>query len=185
MRRYWFPKHYADEVQRLRVACGFVLVAAFAFFSAPTVPSIVVGLPIAFLGILLRAWAAGHLAKNESLATSGPYAWIRNPLYLGTLTAAFGLVVAARQFWLGVLFGLVFLLVYLPAIELEEQHLRKLFPEYEAYAQRVPLLVPLRTPLASPGKFRFSLYVRNQEYQALAGILLGCLLLIWKAVPLF
>jgi protein-S-isoprenylcysteine O-methyltransferase Ste14 len=185
MRRYWFPKHYADEVQRLRVACGFVLVGAFAIFSAPTVASISIGMAVAFVGILLRAWAAGHLAKNESLAMSGPYAWIRNPLYVGTLIAALGLVIAARQFWLGVLFALVFLLVYLPAIELEEQHLRKLFPEYEAYAARVPLLVPIRPPTKAPGKFRFSLYMRNQEYQALAGILLGCLLLIWKAVPLF
>jgi len=181
MRRYWFPKHYADEVQRARVPFGFILLAAFAYYSAPTPLSLSVGLPVSFLGVLLRAWAAGHLAKNEELAISGPYAWIRNPLYLGTLTAAAGLVVASREVWLAVLFGLVFLLVYFPAIELEEQHLRKLFPGYREYANEVPLLIPNGRPIPSTNGFRFALYRRNQEYQALAGFLAGSVLLLWKA----
>jgi protein-S-isoprenylcysteine O-methyltransferase Ste14 len=181
MRGYWFPKHYAEEAQRLRVPCGFLLVATFAWFAAPTELSLYVGLPAAFLGILVRAWAAGHLAKNEELAVSGPYAWVRNPLYVGTITAAMGLSIAAREVWLAVLFVLVFLLVYFPAMEREEQHLRNLFPEYEEYAARVPMLLPRGPAIRSLERFRFSLYRRNQEYQALAGFLAGCVYLVWRA----
>ena len=140
---YWFPKSYADAVARLRVPFGFVLLAAFALLSEPSIESVEIGLPIALLGLLLRAWATGHLAKNQNLATSGPYSYIRNPLYVGTLTVAAGIVIACRNWFLAAVFALVFLLVYLPVIELEEQHLRKIFPEYPAYAARVHRLLPL------------------------------------------
>ncbi len=128
MRRHFFPKPYADFVARLRAPGGFLLVAAFLWFSEPTPRSLLWGLPVSVLGLWLRGWAAGHLAKNARLATSGPYAWVRNPLYLGTLLVAAGLTLAAQSPWLAGLFAAVFLLVYLPAIELEEQYLRELFP---------------------------------------------------------
>ncbi len=180
-RRYWFPKHYADEVQRVRVPMGFVMVAAFAWLSSPTRISLIAGAPLCVLGLLIRAWAAGHLAKNESLAVSGPYSYIRNPLYVGTLLAALGLVIGSREIWLAALFAFVFLLVYLPAIELEEQHLRKLFPEYEAYAERVPLLAPRGKRIQSAVWFSFRLYLRNREYQAALGLAAGALFLCFKA----
>jgi protein-S-isoprenylcysteine O-methyltransferase Ste14 len=181
MRRYWFPKKYADAVARLRVPCGFLLVAAFAWFAAPSPASLGTGLPVAAIGLFLRGWAAGHLAKNRNLATSGPYGHLRNPLYLGTLTVAAGLVIASRQWSLAALFAAVFGLVYLPVIELEEQHLRKLFPQYQHYAERVPLLVPRITAAGAPGTFRWALYRKNEEYQALLGFLAGTALLAWKA----
>ncbi len=181
MRRYWFPKKYADAVARLRVPCGFLLVAAFAWLAAPSPASLAAGLPVAAIGLLLRGWAAGHLAKNQTLATSGPYGHLRNPLYLGTLTVAAGLVIASREWVLAALFALVFGLVYLPVIELEEQHLRKLFPEYKQYAEGVPLLVPRMTHAGASGSFRWALYRKNEEYQAFLGFLAGAALLAWKA----
>jgi len=180
MRHYWFPKPYADTVAKLRVPTGFLLVAAFAYFAAPDARSLAIGLPVSIAGLLLRAWAAGHLAKNQNLATSGPYSYMRNPLYVGTLLVAAGLVIASRQWLLAALFGAVFLFVYLPVIELEEQHLRKLFPKYHAYADEVPMLLPFGR-LRSSGMFQRRLYIKNQEYQALFGYLLGLLLLVWKA----
>lgn len=180
MRRPWFPKRYADAVARLRVALGFLLVAAFAWLAAPQAPSLAWGLPLAAAGLLLRGWAAGHLAKNERLATSGPYACVRNPLYLGTLLVAAGLAIAARRWLLGALAAAVFALIYLPAIELEEQHLRKLFPEYAAYAARVPMLWPRWRAPGGAG-FRWRLYWRNEEYQAAAGFLAGAAWLVWRA----
>lgn len=179
--RHWFPKPYADAVARLRVPSGFLLVAAFAFLSDPSPVSLAAGLPVAVLGVLLRAWAAGHLAKNESLATSGPYAFVRNPLYIGTLLVAAGLALASKSLLLAAVFAAVFVLVYLPVIELEEQHLRKLFPAYSNYAKRVPMLWPRRRLSGSQPPFRWRLYRRNQEYQALAGFLAGVGLLVWKA----
>src|SRR5271163_1647598 len=113
MRRHWFPKPYADRVARLRVPAGFVMVAAFAWFSRPDFTSLALGLPISACGLGLRAWAAGHLAKNQRLAVSGPYSFTRNPLYLGTLITALGLAAGARSAELGLLFAALFALVYL------------------------------------------------------------------------
>jgi protein-S-isoprenylcysteine O-methyltransferase Ste14 len=180
-RRYWFPKSYADTVARLRVPAGFLLVAGFLYFASPSPTSLLIGVPVAFGGLLLRAWAAGHLAKNKNLATGGPYAFLRNPLYLGTLLVALGFVIAARRWELGALFALVFGGVYLPVIELEEQHLRKLFPEYRAYAARVPMLLP-RWSNSGGGGFERRLYMVNQEYQAALGFLAGLAVLAWKAL---
>lgn len=168
-----FPKPYADIVARLRVTCGFILVGAFAWFSRPDARSLAVGLPVSALGLLLRAWATGHVEKNIRLAESGPYAYVRNPLYLGTLLAAAGFAIASRQWPLAVLFAVVFLFIYLPAIELEEQHLQKLFPDFAHYAQRVPALWPTVAAVKKPGRFRWELYVRNREYQALIGYAVG------------
>ena len=179
-RRYFFPKHYADVVQRLRVPLGFALVAAFALLANPTKSSLTIGLPVALIGIAIRAWAAGHLVKNQQLAMSGPYAFVRNPLYIGTLIAAAGFVIATHEAWLALLFGFAFALIYLPAIELEEQHLRKIFQEYEWYADHVPMLLPRIPPIHADGQFRFAIYRKNQEYQALIGFAVGAAFLVWR-----
>jgi protein-S-isoprenylcysteine O-methyltransferase Ste14 len=157
--------------------------AAFLWLSKPTWVSLAVGLPISLLGLALRAWAAGHLEKNSTLAESGPYARIRNPLYVGTLTVAAGLVVASRRWELSLLFAALFLLVYLPVVELEEQHLRNLFPAFDAYCRRVPQLFP-RLTRVSPGAqpFRWWLYKKNREYEAAAGFLVAVAILVFKAV---
>jgi len=178
----FFPKPYADRVARLRVAMGFVLVAAFAWFSRPDDRSLIWGFPVSALGLLLRAWATGHLEKNIRLAESGPYAYIRNPLYLGTMLVAAGLVIASRRWLLAALFGAVFALIYLPVIELEEQHLRHLFPSFEAYAHRVHALWPTLRTSKSDRHFQWALYVRNREYQALLGWFAGMTLLLYKVL---
>src|SRR5207302_1930320 len=113
MPRYWFPKAYADVAQRLRAPSGFVMAAAFCWWSAPTPMSLAAGAPFGIAGLLLRAWAAGHLAKNQRLATGGPYALTRNPLYIGTLLVAAGLAVAARSLELSALFAVAFAVIYL------------------------------------------------------------------------
>lgn len=177
--RYWFPKPYADRVAKLRVPFGFLLLVTFALLSKPTVESMFIGLPIAILGLLLRGWAAGCLAKNQALATGGPYAYIRNPLYVGTLLVAAGIIVAARDTWLALIFAAVFLLVYLPVVELEEQHLRQIFPNYHDYASKIARFIPRgRWTAGSDAKFTWSLYRKNEEYQALLGLLIAY---VWLA----
>ncbi len=176
----FFPKPYADFVARLRVPSGFLMVAAFAWWAHPSVWSLAYGIPVSIAGLALRGWAAGHLAKNQRLATSGPYAYVRNPLYLGTLLVAAGLAIACRSLGLALLFGAVFLLIYLPVIMLEEQHLRSLFPEYKDYAANVPSLVPVRKPILVAGCFQGKLYAKNQEYQALLGFTVGLAWLVWR-----
>ena len=103
-----------------------------------------------------------------------------------TLLVAAGLATAARSPGLAALFCAVFLLVYLPVIQNEEQHLREIFPEYAAYAERVPALIPRLKPRRDkarqnpPNPFRAALYLRNQEYQAGLGFVAGMLFLFWK-----
>jgi protein-S-isoprenylcysteine O-methyltransferase Ste14 len=176
-----FPKPYADLVARLRVTSGFVLVLAFAWLSHPDARSLSIGLPVSMIGLLLRAWATGHLEKNTRLTESGPYAYVRNPLYLGTLLVAVGFVIASQRWLLAGLFAAVFLLIYVPVIELEEQHLRKLFPDFADYAERVPPLWPTFRPSKSEQRFQWRLYIHNREYQALLGFLAGAAFLVfWK-----
>ncbi len=178
--RYIFPKPYADFVQRLRVPCGFLLLAAFAWLSTPSINSMLFGLPVSLAGLGLRAWAGGHLAKDKQLATSGPYRHVRNPLYLGTVIAASGIVIASRSLGLLAVFIAVFFCVYLPAIELEEQHLREIFPEYERYARRVSRFVPSHSWQGTGRPFSWTLYRRNEEYKALLGFAVALGWLAWK-----
>ena len=175
-----FPKPYADFVARLRVPSGFLIVAAFAWFAHPSARSLAFGLPLSTLGLVLRAWAAGHLAKNQQLTTGGPYAYVRNPLYIGTLVVAAGLAVACRSLGLAILFALVFLFIYLPVIMLEEQHLGELFSEFERYAQSVPAFIPFGKRSAASTNFSWALYRKNQEYQALLGFVAGLAWLVWR-----
>lgn len=156
--------------------------AAFAWFANPSAQSLGFGLPVSLAGLALRAWAAGHLAKNQQLATGGPYAYVRNPLYLGTLLVSIGLAVACRSAGLAILFACVFVFIYLPVIMLEEQHLRQLFPEFEQYAATVPPLFPYRKPRNSDGRFSLAVYQKNQEYQALLGFLAGVAWLVFRFI---
>ncbi|MDQ6676841.1 MAG: isoprenylcysteine carboxylmethyltransferase family protein [Acidobacteriota bacterium] len=175
-----FPKAYADQVAKLRVPSGFILVLAFAWLSLPTPRSLLLGTPIALIGLTLRAWAAGNLTKDRELTTQGPYSLLRNPLYLGTLLVGIGFVFASRSFVLGLVFAAVFAFIYLPAIELEEQHLRSLFPGFTEYAARVPRLFPSFHITAATRHFRCSLYRKNREYQAAFGFSAGLIWLVTK-----
>lgn len=167
-----FPKAYADFVQRLRVPSGFLLAVAFAWLARPTPATLLIGLPVCLAGLAVRAWAAGHLRKNQTLTTSGPYAWVRNPLYLGTLLMALGFTAAANRpvlylFTLG-----VFVLVYFPVMQQEEQHLRTLFSDFDSYASRVRQVLPLPPSVPSNGAFSWDVYRANKEQKAFYGFLM-------------
>ncbi len=143
-------------------------------------------LPAIFLGMLLRAWAAGHLEKNEKLAISGPYSYTRNPLYLGSLIVAFGFCIAADSWPMALLFLAVFLAIYLPVMEQEAAHLSNLFPDYADYAARVPLLLPKAGGPPGVKAFSWPVFWRNKEQKAWYGALAGMALLAGKiAFPLF
>ena len=174
-----FPKTYADRVQRLRVPAGFLLLGCFAWLAHPRLDSLLASLPIILAGLAIRAWAAGHLEKNRNLAESGPYAYTRNPLYLGSFIIALGFAVAGSNWILAVIFTAAFLLIYLPVMELEEQHLLKIFPSYLEYAARVPLLMPKLGPQGSQ-VFRPAVFLKNEEYKAAVGVLTGLIVLVAK-----
>ena len=156
--------------RRIRVPLSFVFAAAYLWLAKPAWMFLAAGGLVALPGLWLRAVASGHVHKDTELATTGPYAYVRNPLYLGSLILAGGFALAARSFWIVLLMLLMFVAVYLPVIRSEEDYLRRTFPEFEEYARRVPRLLPrLRAEKDAHGSFSWELYRRHREYNALLG----------------
>jgi protein-S-isoprenylcysteine O-methyltransferase Ste14 len=142
---------------------------------------------VAVVGLGLRAWASGHLRKNDTLAISGPYAYTRNPLYLGSFIIGVGFTIAAGRWILGVVFAIFFFGVYLPVMLIESRTLTQLFgTSYAEYSDAVPLFLPWPLPYrgatVTPAKFDATLYLRYREYQAALGLLGAWTLLAVKAV---
>jgi len=156
--------------RRLRVPLGF-LFAVFYFWRAhPDWISLALGMTVAAVGIFLRAMASGHVQKNEQLATTGPYAYCRNPLYLGSIIIAVGFAIASRDVWVAVGIALLFVLIYVPVMRAEEMFLRERFAEYHSYARRVPRLLPRTFWFAGmTSGFSSELYWQHREYNALIG----------------
>src|SRR3984893_3580215 len=129
---------YSRIARRIRVPLGFVFAVLYFWLAQPTWRCIAFGTILILPGLLIRALASGHVRKNEALATSGPYAYTRNPLYLGSLLIGIGFAVAARSWWVGTCLVIMFFAIYLPVIRDEESFLRQKFPEVAEYTQRVP-----------------------------------------------
>ena len=172
------------RLQRLRVPLGFLTAILFVFGSRPTWRSLMIGLPIALCGVLIRAWASGHLRKNAELTVSGPYAHTRNPLYFGSFVMAIGCAVAGGHLWLGLLLVGFFLLVYVPVMEAEAAHMQSLFAQsYARWAASVPLFLPRLTPYASGTTRSFDpqQYLHHREYRAFFGLTIVLAFLFIKA----
>ena len=177
------PKFDKRFLQRIRVPLGFLFAVLFVVFSRPTLITLLVGSAIALIGILIRAWASGHIRKASELAVSGPYAYTRNPLYLGSLFLGLGFTVAAGVWWLAILFVALFLGIYLPVMRVEVEDIRRIFgSEFDEYERNVPLLVPRLTVWRQTDrKFDLSLYLRYREYRAAIGAAIAITLLGLKA----
>ena len=138
---------------------------------------------MALLGLLMRGLASGHVQKNEVLATTGPYAFTRNPLYFGSLVLAGGFVLASRSWWVALVVVLLFVTIYVPVIKSEEEFLRARFPEFLEYERNVPRLLPrLRPSVSSANSFSWHLYGKHREYNAGFGAVLMVAALIVKAI---
>jgi len=174
--------------RRIRVPLGFVFAVLYFWLAQPTWHFLALGAILIVPGLLIRALASGHVRKNEALATAGPYAYTRNPLYLGSLLIGIGFAVAARSMWVGVALVVMFFAIYLPVIRDEEAFLRQKFPEFENYARRVPRMFPsiVRSsgPEESSGGFSLRLYLKHREWNALLGALAMLAMLIAKMMLL-
>jgi len=172
-------------IQRWRVPLGFVCAAVFLFFAKPTPWALLIGASVSILGLALRGWAAGHIRKNAELATSGPYAFTRNPLYLGSFLLGLGFTIASGRLLLGLLFATLFLGIYLPVMRVEASTMAQLFgSQYERYRRSVPLCFPRSTPFreseSAANRFDGSLYLRYREYRAALGLVIAWGLLLIK-----
>src|SRR5437016_7756716 len=140
-------------MQRWRVPLGFACAALFFLLARPQPLTLIGGALIALLGLVLRAWAVGYLRKNEALATDGPYAYTRNPLYVGSFLIGLGFTIAAGRLILGAVFAALFLGIYVPVMRVEATTLAELFGEdYRRYAKSVPLFLPRRSEERRVGK---------------------------------
>jgi hypothetical protein len=138
-------------------------------------------------GLWLRGYASGYVKKNRELTQTGPYAYTRNPLYLGSILIAAGFAVALLSWPVAAMLTAMFLIIYVPVIASEERFLRLNFPDFDAYCQRVPRLIPRLTGADPPagqtevssGKFSVDLYLRHREYNATIGAALLYLSLLF------
>ena len=173
------------NVERWRVPLGFAAVAVYLIFAQPTWRSIAAGIPIAMLGLGIRAWASGHLRKNVRLAVTGPYAYSRNPLYFGSAVMLSGALISSGNLFLAIgLLGL-FLLVYYPVMSSEADRMRSLFgADYERWEATVPLFIPRLVPrrVDSGERFEAELYLQHREYRAFVGLAVLYGLLVLKLV---
>lgn len=172
-------------IQRWRVPLGFFCAALFLLFAHPRPATLLAGAAVSIVGLLIRAWASGHIRKNDALATSGPYAFTRNPLYLGSFLLGLGFTLGSGRWVLGLFFAALFLGIYLPVMRVESGTLAQLFGEsFQDYARAVPLFVPRITPYRDGETntgFDSSLYMRYREYRAALGLLIAWALLVFKA----
>jgi protein-S-isoprenylcysteine O-methyltransferase Ste14 len=173
-------------MQRWRVPLGFVCAAIFFLLSRPRPLTMAIGGAIALPGLALRAWATGHLRKNDALAITGPYAFTRNPLYLGSFLIGVGFTIASGRFVLGIVFAALFLGIYVPVMRVESATLAQLFGErYQRYFKAVPMFLPRLSPYRDRtngiARFDASLYKRYREYQAALGVFIAWALLALKA----
>jgi protein-S-isoprenylcysteine O-methyltransferase Ste14 len=175
----------ANFVMRFRVRLGYPVALVYLAFVRPIEESIWIGAVIAVAGLCVRAAAAGHLHKHEQLATAGPYAHTRNPLYFGSALIAAGFLVAGRFWvnggWIGAaVVAAYFGYAYRAVMKREEVELRGQYgPVFDDYAARVPLFLPrLGGGAASAERFSGRQYWRNREYQAALGVL-GGIALLW------
>jgi len=167
---------------RWRVRVGYPIAVVYGWLADPTPIPIVIGAAVAVVGLLIRGAAAGHLRKHEALATGGPYAYTRNPLYFGSVVLGAGFLVAGRSLAAAAVVAAYLLLFYPAVMRREEQELRARYgAAFEDYAARVPFFWPrLRAARASAARFSWELYHRNKENRALLGVVAGLLLLVAK-----
>jgi len=178
--------------RRIRVPLGFAAAALYLFElwrRAPQPAAVAWSLLLVLPGLWLRAYAAGYVKKNRELTVTGPYAHVRNPLYLGSMLIAAGFAVALLSWPVALVLALGFTVIYVPVIASEERFLRGAFPGFDDYCRQVPRLIPRLIAATIPGSestsgaFSLSLYIRHREYNAgIGAILLYLSLLLLRPV---
>ena len=172
---------WSRVARRIRVPLGFLFAAFYIWRARPTWFSILIGAVVACFGLIVRALASGQVKKDRELTTTGPYAYVRNPLYLGSILLGIGFAFAARDVWIFVFLIVYFALIYVPVIHGEQNYLRSQFPAYADYMRRVPSLLPRTLWFAGiTNGFSRELYFRHREYNSLLGAAAIVVVLIAK-----
>jgi protein-S-isoprenylcysteine O-methyltransferase Ste14 len=150
-----------DRLFSLRSYTPIPFLVAGLFFGAPTIPSLIGGIVVAFIGEAIRFWGVGHASYEtrvtgsvgaSRLVVTGPFAYVRNPLYVGNILLYTGFAIMANRPWLVLLTAAWFIFQYMMIVSREEEFLAGKFgEEYEAYRRAVPRFFPRTTPY-QPGR---------------------------------
>jgi protein-S-isoprenylcysteine O-methyltransferase Ste14 len=164
------------DLRKLRLRAVWLLIIPFYTYASPSTILLAWGAGLSTVGLALRAWAAGSIQKDRELATTGPYAHTRNPLYLGSFFLGAGVMVAGGQWAFGMAFLVFFVLVYRATVLREISELEARFGEsYRVYRARVPSVLPRVTAYegessdSAPVTFSRTRYMRNREWEAILG----------------
>ena len=171
-------RHLRDS---LRQSLGIGLVALLAWLGRPVSPWLEIGAVLVVLGVAVRLWASGYVKKNKELATCGPYAWVRHPLYVGNLLLTLGFCLAANRWWAYLLMGAFVLFFYPNAIRQEDSNLHRLFgSQWEAWRAQTRALIPT-SPYrqGDAGQWSFVYSLRRNGEPWIAAFLLVCLAVLW------
>lgn len=173
----------------VRLWGAWVLGIAYFWLARPDAVSLWTGGAVILAGLAVRGWAAGVVDKDLELAVSGPYAFTRNPLYLGSFVIGGGAAVAGGRMWIAVIFLAFFVCAYRGTMAHERGRLEARFgEEYRRYRAAVPPFLPRLTPYraragaAAPPRFSLARYVRNREWEAALGGVAAMALLALKAL---
>jgi len=177
------------DVKKLRRIPIFVGALLLVIFAKPNQPGIVIGIILIVIGEGIRIWAAGHLQKNEILTVTGPYAYVKNPLYIGSIIITTGFCILADNIYLMAAATFIFCFHYIPYKKrVEGDRLRKIFgSQFEDYDQKVPDYIPRRAPYSSQkNPWRFGSFIENSEEGILIIVVTGILLILsrpyWGAI---
>ncbi|MBI3900349.1 MAG: isoprenylcysteine carboxylmethyltransferase family protein [Gammaproteobacteria bacterium] len=172
---------------RFRQFLGIAILILLTIVGAPTHrPMFIVGAILAVLGVIVRLWASGHVKKDKVLATTGPYAYVRHPLYVGNHLLMFGFCLASGWWWSFILFVAFNLYFYPQTIRHEDQLLARLFPgQWEAWNKQTRALIPRLTPYQSgqTSEWSFTQSLRKNGEPIIAALLVWCLYLLYMRLP--
>ena len=166
------------KVRKIPVFVGAILLVIFA---KPNLIGMPVGVLLILFGEAIRIWAAGHLQKNEILTVTGPYAYVKNPLYIGTILITTGFCIFGDNIYLLAAATLAFCFHYIPyKKKIEGGRLHKIFgSRYDDYDEKVPEYIPKRTPYSEEkAPWQFKNFIENSEEGILLTILAGMLLIL-------
>ena len=171
------------EASRQWFAVLFVLLVSI--MGQPQLPLIHIGAVIAVMGALVRLWASGHVRKNKELATDGPYAFVRHPLYVGNILLLVGFALSSSLWWSFVLMIALLFFYYPPTIAYEDNKLHNFFGEaWEQWSKTTHALIPsmpaIKSTSGSSWSFKQSL-MQNGE-PIIVAYLIGCMYLLYSKV---
>ena len=179
LRHTWREFRYKESARQI---LGFVYVFVATYFAAPELPLAYVGIPLVLIGTVIRLWSSGHIMKNHMLATDGPYAFVRHPLYSGNILLLVGFAVAASTLWLWIVLALFLYIYYPTAIDYEDHKLEGLFDDqWRNWAAKTPALVPrsLGRKGNSVGQWSFKTSMSRNYEPVIVVVLLVCLVIVF------